>query len=50
MNISYDFTSQKTVTFIYNIKADGKVLPSLSTLVDYEAVSTKKYYISMYTS
>ncbi|XP_071125326.1 uncharacterized protein [Mytilus edulis] len=37
MNISYDFTSKKTVTFVYNIKADGKVLPPLSTLVDYEA-------------
>lgn len=37
MNISYDFTSKKTVTFIYNIKADGKSFPSMSTLVDYEA-------------
>ncbi|XP_052076422.1 uncharacterized protein LOC127714405 [Mytilus californianus] len=37
VNISFDFTSKKTVAVIYNIKADGKSFPSMSILVDYEA-------------
>ncbi|XP_063413226.1 uncharacterized protein LOC134695749 [Mytilus trossulus] len=37
MNISFDFTSKKAVGFRYNIKTDGKVLPPMYTLVDYES-------------